>query len=312
MPSPKPPADKPRQWNATDQLPPTQDLIIELQGLFSICYLRDPQVPDPLQCQIGVFNQDPKHKLIITIEGGTCSGGLTSFEYTYAQVKQLANEKFRIGIVGANADVAFYQKQPRFNRATSSDLEDFRWLVDVETPDLYNLVTRKKQPHYGPKFLVKNGIFFTESVTCSTFKFVESQPGTDVQLLGRIAFSTAAKIKLHAGQQVEFKFKDQNGVAQTCTFEPVEPGQPNARIVVTNVCFETDGSLCRDGDFHLHFGSFDPPSDKRKYDLVLDQPCPPARQSGAAPRLPSGRLKTETDAAPCHAMGYGQTTGGTP
>lgn len=300
---PIPPQDKPLQWNPfrdplPDEGPGTVTIILE--GLFSICYLDRGEFP--LQCQIGVFNKDPKHKLTITINGGTCTGDITGYEYTHAQVKQLADKKFKIRIVDADPDVSFYQRDNVFNRATSNVQEDFRWLVDVEKPDLYNKITGSKQPHYGPKILVKNGVFFTSAITTeeNLFDFVEWRPGRTVQQLGYIARKTAARIVLSPEQVLMFEFQDPDGDDKTCRFES---GQPPATVLIQNLCWEL-GARCEEGDFHLHFGSFKPPRGKRKFTLVRRDLIPPDEELGVPPGATS-------DEAPCHAMGYGQSGGGT-
>ena len=299
-----PPQNKPLQWNPFRDPPPAEGpgtVTIILEGLFSICYL-DKKSEFPLQCQIGVFNQDAKHKLEILINGGSCTTGSTGFEYTHDQLKKRAEEDFTIGIVDADTDVSFYQKEDIFNRAKPNPDEDFRWLVDVETPDLYNAETKSKEKHYGPKVLVKNGVFFTSKITTdeNEFDFVEWHPGRTVQQLGHIARETAARIALGPTQVLEFSFVGPDEDSITCRFEP---GQPAATIVLRNLCWE-HGHRCKEGDFHLHFGSFKPPGKKRKFTLVRRDKVPPDEDRGVPPGAAS-------DEAPCHAMGYGQSGGGT-
>lgn len=310
-PKPKPSANKPFQWRPTDHLPLDEDLLIVFHGLMSFSYLFDPK-HDPeeerFHCQVGVFNRDPEHQLKITIEGGTCAG---SYQYTHAQLKPLVDEKFRLEIVEAVPNVDFYQCRGTFNRITATDAYDFRWLIDVETPDLYNNVTRRKKKHYGPKILVKNGTFFTQEKTLSTFKFVERSPGSEEQMLGSIAYCTAAKIKLD-GQRARFAFTPPGATEPIeCTFNPRRPGGPPAKIFVTNLCYR-NGVPCEDNDFHLHFGTFSPPSGKRLCDLRVVRP-EKAKHECAGLR-PLNQLKVgprATDDAPCHSMGYGRSGGGT-
>ena len=305
MNAPIPPQDKPLQWNPARQPPPPEGngtVTIILEGLFSMCYL--DRTADQSQAQIGVHNHDAKHILEIRMNGGSCTGA--AFQYTHAQVKQLERESFRIGIVGANADVSFYQRDEVFNRGTSTALDDFRWLIDVEKPDLYDLETNAKQPHYGPKILVKNGVFFTthlaqdQSGARFQFDFVERPPGSEVRQLGAVARQTAARISLAAGQVLRFDFIDPNGTPQTCTFPA---GQAAATIQISNLCFEQTGARCQHADYHLHFGSFTPPNRRSKYDLV--------RRGAPPPQPTAGNPTATSDEAPCHAMGYGQSGGGT-
>jgi hypothetical protein len=307
MSSPIPPQDKPLQWNANRQPPPAEGdgtVTIRLEGLFSICFLTKINL-----CQLGIFNHDPKHRLAINVNGGNCTGGVTSYEYTHAQMKQLAKKPpFEIGIVGSNTDVSFFQQDERFNRSTSNVLKDFRWLIDVESPDLYNEATGSKQPHYAPKILVNNGVFFTSHLATDPqtgvefdFDFVERrQHNPEIRNLGRVARQTEARISLAGTQVLRFKFFDPNGDAKTCEFQA---GKPAATILIRNLCFEQTGQRCKHADYHLHFESFTPPRGKNKYDLVL---------RGAAPPVPTAENPTATsDEAPCHGMGYGNSGGGT-
>lgn len=309
---PKPPADKPLIWKDTDDLPQNEDLLIVFMGLLSFSYLNGASTHDQLHCEVGVFNKNPKHELRIAIEGGDCNG--QRYHYTHAQIKQLKGEKFRIGIVGANADVNFYQVGALFNRATATNLKDFRWLVDVETPDLYNDETRNKgqKKAYTPKLLVKNGTFFTMGLTDYSF-MLEERNGTAVQLLGKVANVTAVKIKLGAAQRVRFDFKEPNRASRTCMFS--QSSTP-AKIFFYNLCYEPNGSPCEDGDSHLHTEAFDPPHGKNHYDLVLDTRVSASKQTQQKPKkslnLPAEmEAKRSTDDAPCHSQGYGQSGGGT-
>jgi len=303
MSSPIPPQDKPLQWNPARVLPPDGDVTINLEGLFSICYLDAvPDDPGFRQCQIGVFNQDAKHVFEITINGGTCTDGVTGYKYTHAQMEQLAKEVFTIGIDHSDADVAFYQEDENFNRATSPVDEDFRWLIDVESPDLYGAQTLNKKPHYGPKILVKNGVFFTSQKTIcdDQFDFVERSLNPQIFELGFVAQKTAARIVLTDGQVLRFEFKDPNGAPKVCTFE----SGGKAAILLQNLCWE-QGKRCEKGDFHLHFKSFDAPNNKLKFDLRRR-----GQQLNQEPE--NGFPGASSDRAPCHAMGYGMSGGGTP
>lgn len=307
-------AEKPfPQWRPAERLPENEDLLIVFHGLLSFCYRDKAGVEDRLHCEVGVLNQDPKHQLRIRIEGGTCAG---AYEYTHDQLKLVAEKSFRIEIEGAIPNVDFYQAAKTFNRETATGPEfdnDFRWLIDVETPDLYNDEVRRKKKHYGPKLMVKNGTFFTQEKTHSTFKFVERRSGGDEPPLGSIAFCSAAKIKLKSGERAKFTFIPPGAKKPIdCFFSPKESGKPPAKIFFTNLCYK-DGKVCKDSDFHLHFATFEPPPGKRHYDLKVVNPVSATHECGGL-RSFHDIKETEfgTDEAPCHAMGYGLTGGGTP
>lgn len=307
-PTPTPPADKPELWNPTHTLPQDEDLLIVFHGLLSFCYITSSGLP---HCQVGVFNQAADHQLRIRIDGGSCGG---PYEYTHPQLTKLANASFQLETVGAPPDVAFYHQTALlpFNRDNAPDPFDFRWLIDVESPDLYDYQVPRKRPHYGPKLLVRNGTFFTQEKTVSTFEFVNRMNHGDERMLGSIAFCTAAKIKLSAGQQARFTFKAPDGSDVVCAFDPIRPGSPPAKIFFTNLCYTSTGKVCHVNDFHHHFGSFDPPSGKQLYDLQVVQAInAPHSCAGLNPLSEIKITPFGTDDAPCHSMGYGRSPGGT-
>src|SRR5206468_1285225 len=106
-------------------------------------------------------------------------------------------------------------KEDLFNRTRPNPDEDFRWLVDVETSDLYDKPVINKKSHYGPKLLVKNGVFFTSKKTTGEHKFdfvPRHSSATPVQELGHVAFQTSGRIVFNSTQKVEFKFQDPSGI----------------------------------------------------------------------------------------------------
>jgi hypothetical protein len=254
--------------------------------------------------------------LEIRIEGGRCNGQTNgqTHRYTHSQLSRLLNEKFELGIVGAAADVGFYQVDEIFNRATNRHDQDFRWAIDVEGPDLYNDQVRNRRPHYKPKLMIKNGTFYTSEKTYSTFKWVNQRDPTIESYLGVIDYCIAARIKLNSGQEAKFEFKDPDGRHVECLFTP---GGPPAKIYFTTLCRDQSGNVVKENDFHHHFGTFDPPAGKDVHDLKLVD-----RRSGAhaCEGLPSDNMKmssaerekgapVSTDDAPCKGMVYSQTPG---
>jgi hypothetical protein len=317
-----PAQNKPIQWKQATDLPPQGNVTLELEGLFSMCYL-DVNFPVQKlrnQCQLGVFNNDPpggqKHVFEIRINGGSCSG--MAFRYTNKQLKDLAKKErvFTIAIEDGDADVAFYQKDNVFNRTKpNEDEQDFRWLVDVESPDLYDDETKDKQKHYGPKVLVKNGVFFTSALVVDpktnekiNFDLFELPSGAEIRELGHVASQTQARIVLKSTQVLKFEFRDPDDKTKTCTFT----SKDSATIVLENICFEKDGTTpCESGDFQRHFDSFTPPPGKKKFALTRRgmHPFAPKTKRSASP---AGPPKAGTEDAPCHSMGYGRSGGGTP
>jgi sucrose-6-phosphate hydrolase SacC (GH32 family) len=258
-----------------------------------------------------------KHVFEIRINGGSCPG--KAFRYTNKQLKDLAKKKrvFTIGIEGGDADVAFYQKDDLFNRTKpKEDEQDFRWLVDVETPDLYDVEVKGKLSHYGPKVLVKNGVFFTSDLVKDPitkdkidFDFFELPSGAEIRELGHVASETKARIVLQPTQVLMFEFRDPDDNTQTCTFT----SKDSASIVLKNICFEKDGTTpCESGDFQLHFDSFKPPAGRKKFALTRRGVHPFGQPKTKKSASPAGKSRAGTEDAPCHAMGYGRSGGGTP
>lgn len=308
------PADKPPLWNYTYHLPDPMDLIVIFQGLLSFSYVtRDAegnQLPvSDYHCEVGVFNQDAEHRLRIDISGGDCG---PEYQYNADDLWNLAADTFLLDIEQKADSVAFYEKRGNFNRASATaDPQDFRWLLDAETPDLYNDETRYKKAYYGPKLLVKNGTFFTLCKTNSTFKWVNRTDPGDVLPLGSVALYTAAAMTLDQNKKARFVFKDPGGRLRVCTFGPGRQSADRPAIIAfTDLCYDSVGKPHAINDFYHHFESFSPPLERSPYDLMLDQK---GSQHCASPYLPEGKVSPRgSDDAPCHGMGYGRSAHGTP
>jgi len=317
-PEPTKPQDKPPLWRGTTDLPQREDLLVIFQGLLSFTY----QSVDHYCCEVGVYNQSPDHLLRIKRQGGSGTGA-DSYVYTSDQLAGLLYEVFNLGIIGmATPNVSFYQVGETFNRETATNEQDFRWLLDVESPDLYNqVVPHKRSLYYGPRLQVQHGTFYTARVTERSYQFVQRTDHTKQKLIGRVASHQGLKIKLDGDQQAVLIFKDPLGISQAWTFSKRQPG----KIVFTNLCLHPNGESCGENDFFHHFTSFSPPQGQSIYDLeVLPKKSAAAGEGIYDPEQPQGRaagvtevdldpflqvkgIPTGTDDAPCHYMGYGQT-----
>lgn len=280
------------RWPTTSTFPAqVPDLRVVFHGLLSFCYT------DRGHAEVGVFDASAEHKLRIKISGGTCDDRI----YTGIQ---LSKGDFILEVTGdLPQGVSSFQTGAEFNRLDNENTSpnDFRWMLDLEGPDIYDsFIINKRPSHYRPRLFVRSGLFYTIEKTGSTFR-AENDDGTVKRDVGNIAFCTGCNIYLKTGQQAVLTLKRADGEDITCRFDKTGSLQ---KIYFTNTCRLAGGGECPDPDFGRHFDSFDPPGGQRKFKLVaVKKEKIPHDCSGL-----SRSLQESTDEAPCGGVGYGGTT----
>lgn len=205
-----------------------------------------------------------------------------------------------LGIVGATPEVKFLE--------TTSD-EAFRWVIDMQSDPWYRGVGTK--PGYKAKLYVRNGTFFTRSLT--RYELSQFDLGSlSIAHLSKTADVVGCNFNLAAGQTVLLKV---NG--REFTF-PERPGL-KYEIRFSNLC-TTGGRLgpcdfywwspveSLRNDFHHHRDALDLKPGDKKYSVILKPGVLP--QGRRDPPRFRDRLKIlNTNDAPCMAAGYGGGNG---
>lgn len=268
---------------------------ITIDGLAICCFNHIEHVWDLAFLHKDDDDAEPRceHTLTLQVDGTTISlpdnPQQIAFETINAQVPDYS---------GSFAD-GFFDAGPIHDRSeaptTADELENFRWVLDLEDPAEVAGVRSLKTPTTRPtRVLISNAVFYTNKITSNTLFFFPypvdpnglSTGQINRGLLGRTNDRIAADIFCQSDGAVVIKV---DGVEQP----PLNhrPGKP-WQIVLTNLCDRepSGGYRFEKGDFHLFYDALDfvPPK------LVIwGEPVKQAPTSAQIDRV-SGRTDCDT------------------
>jgi hypothetical protein len=220
-------------------------------------------------------------------------------------IKFKVMERQKNGQLRENRGVSYFQDRESFCRdATLDHKHDFRWVLDFDGPEFYDISVKLKPEMLIPKITINNGIFYVWP-TYSTFK--RKAPG-DEYYLGHIARFVLANIYLK---------KDEMATLEAGNFKTVitpSAGETNI-IVFSNNCISADCEFDpfssrkeRRNDFHHFYKTFDIPEGRDEFELMIHQVhTPPSPEAAVEPFIMGlGQsfldilgIPLGTDPAPC-------------
>lgn len=287
-------------WDTTPTFPSNSRVTAIFGGLFGFFYNKDSH-----DCEIGDHKGGGRHRLTIDVferRGSTCQLLFSTEEGTLPNPKNP-----RIEIVGRASGAKFYEVGA-YNRATLN-AQDFRWLLDLDSDDFYSDNPPKLNGQFKNKILVRDGTFYTQQRTNSTFQRVElpESPSTEPFDLFQVANYVAAGIEPNQNEDVLFKVNDNSAVVFTN-----KPGF-TYQIVFLNECYEDGHNPCRPqpnssneidwNDFHFMREMLHLPQNAKPYGLKL-------KNGGKSrPNFCFRSPHRGSDEAPCMGTAFGQTNG---
>src|SRR6185503_14581388 len=146
-----------------------------------------------------------KFRIIVSKVGKPCSD-----IYRIEDGAQPADVRtIEVGITGKPSDANFYLGKI-FNRQINfGNKLDFRWLPDLEGPDVYDQNLMNIKDKFSTRLIVKNGTFYTYQRTKATFKAENGTPKH--RTFGHIAKLMAANIRpLNNGESVYLHINGQD------------------------------------------------------------------------------------------------------
>ena len=165
--------------------------LVKFTGLAIICLNQQPP-----RCEIGIL-RDGEHQLSITISEPyyTETGSVGHREV--ASYKQLPNDVL-VEITATNPSVTGYQlHQPgNFNRLSTNDPNDFRWLVDMQGLHGSPLGLPNQERYPLTKLYIASGLLYTYELDQRLFfdKITTGADGVVAQPYGRVAKTMGAQI----------------------------------------------------------------------------------------------------------------------
>ena len=276
----------------------TETIRIEFLGLMAFCAGKDKALSNRDRCEVGILNNAPNHDLIVRMWKNSISVLNWGPSPASSLQKKLFFLRTEDPLVGP---LSFYQSPSDFNRGSSDDPADFRWILDLENEEFFGNANQRanlrKDPRFTtPRFNLYNGVLYT---LCRSGCFFKRERPQNSRRLGRIAKRHAAYIHLDSGQSAMVDLPGLDDSEKTLSAEN------RYEILIANICHPPDAQKCKDdeNDFHYHYQTYEPPPGREYFDLVLDTdyPCEPIDLcERLVPDFDKG-----TDRAPCAASGFG-------
>jgi hypothetical protein len=281
-------------------------VLVVFKGLLTFCFAGN------LNCEVGINNQVPdtqKHLLNIKVwrKAPDCPPSPMVDE----DISPPRGIDIEVHHPAELDGVYVYEPDPfrPLDRiGTSSDPQDFRWMLDFEGPDLYDVHLEKVTASVRPSLNVNNGLFYTRQKSES--KFVLHSPSGNA-FIGSVCKLLAANIYLAVGGDVEIKVdgsrlaKLDHAANVTYQVDFVYDCFP-----VTGHCdFDPDSNVKEmRNDFYLNHRAFTLPNGVAEKELICVQKGVSVRDPQLCGDISKGPEET-TDPAPCTGTGFGQSGG---
>lgn len=262
-------------------------------------------------CKVG-FHRSPQHPLTIV------AYRKSAFKCVEEKRWDKVNTAFSLSTINPDPDVPkalFYQPGGSDIERPDRDPEDFRWVLDFESKDLYGKTLNKDlQNVYDRQIEVTNAIFYTLKKTASTFAAITPDgspiPGhtLPIKYLGNVAQVIAANIYL----------AERGKVTLTVGNEP-PVDIPLGEIHFLNPCMDgenkceftaTAGPKEQRNDFYRHYEAIKLAADPELQLVILERRDATPLQ-GICSTQQKLAMHTQklpmhgNDEAPCSGSGFG-------
>jgi len=230
--------------------------LVRFTGLGIVCFNKEQQ-----QGEVAVI-RDNKHKLSIKIQRPVFQEGDGNDVIVYrdlATYQSLPKEDVQIEIkaLGTPAIEGFeiYQSGD-FDRLNSSDPNDFRWIVNLNSLHGETSLTPGTAERYPlTKIYIRNGLFYTHKLDTNLFfeKVGKDASGaaTEREVFGNVAETIGVKIE---GDEVNFKIRIDDK-EENQTLKRID-GLP-FRIEIKNMDYDADAVYSDMPDYYKYLSSAD-------------------------------------------------------
>jgi len=230
--------------------------LVRFTGLGIVCFNQERQ-----QGEVGVIRDD-KHELSIKIQRPVFQEGDGNDVVVYQDIAtyhSLPKEDVQIEIkaLGTPAIDGFeiYQSGD-FDRLNATDLNDFRWIVNMNTLHGETPLAPGTEARYPlTKIYIRNGLFYTHKLDTNLFfeKVAKDASGADAEreVFGNVAETIGVKIE---GDEVSFTTRI-GGNEETQTLQRIE-GLP-FRIEIKNMDYNANAVYSDMPDYYKYLSSAD-------------------------------------------------------
>jgi hypothetical protein len=148
-----------------------------------------------------------------------------------------------------------------------NDLEDFRWIVDLEGEEFHNKKLEiKDRSKLKPRIFINSGTLYSEKITDEIIALVPVNHKSKIKPLGRVAFKVGLDIKRSNAEESGVILRNKNNPDNFVELRSRLNENPlkKYQITIENLCYESgDGGGT---DFLLFYDVIRDP-DERKFDL---------------------------------------------
>jgi hypothetical protein len=288
-------------WSEVGNFVSNPDIILVFHGLMALCERSNPK-----QFEFGCFgeNEGKKHDLKISVGYVDPADNFVVSNCIPVSAKEIFDFKVE-GATGTPIGVY---------KPAGTDNKSFAHGVDIE--EKYRQRVSKQRPNFSNFIRVHNGLLYTKALTTSKFNL---RNGERSRVL---AAQLAINIRLNPGE---------SGVLTTSAGTRIPPftKQNDPHVIYFNNDCEENGGKCKwyptsdykekRNDFYLHYRNVIDGNliGGVEYELKRVTTGGNDLQSTHKPIIPTpfqykGKVKIfESNKAPCHATGYGDTDGWT-
>lgn len=299
-------SNAPKKWPTTENetpnvIPHGANVILGFHGLMCFCHRHNHADKN---CEIGIYNGSPDHKLSITVYAVA-----PSFDPPYSMdmrpyfkvagpfgTDETGNEKNEVVQFDVEKPVVsgvkyFQEGGPR------DDPHNFRLILDLEGDFYPGVELKKMKDLFGPRLRVDHGLFYTLCPSRTKFSRVEVNTPGDLTPLGSVARMVGANIYLQDSGSVTLKMKNAPSVV-------MKPEDGKFFVLVDNGCIG-----CKDvNDFHLYYNTFEQPKGAPQFDVLKTTSATPVLAPGSPCALIERTVKDRgTDDTPCGSAGFGSS-----
>jgi hypothetical protein len=232
----------------------TATALVRFTGLGIICFNKDRQ-----RGEIAAI-RDNKHTLSVRIQKPVFQEGSGTDAVAYEDIatyQELPKDDVQIEIKAqGNPAIEGYEvyKPGDFNRLGSADINDFRWVVNMNALHDQTILNPTSESRYPiAKIYIGNGLFYAQKLDRNLlFEKVEKDANgtpTDREIFGNVAETIGAKID---GEEVNFTIRI-GGKEETHSLKRVA-GLPY-RIEVKNMDYSDDAVYSDMADYYRYLSS---------------------------------------------------------
>jgi hypothetical protein len=222
--------------------------------------------------------------------------GVSSFSVPLEQFLTAKSDVWSLEFPSSTKGVSFYKGGSFDRRSGTGDKRDFRWLIDLESSELYGRKLSIDNNQLAIMLRVNGGEFYTKT---TTFPLTRRKGDGTFEYFGRVAQEIATDVFLEEGDMVL-----RSETSREEIFRLKETPDTTYEIVIENLPLQHHYMPTNFNHFQYYYRVFPMPRTEWYEFEVASREKPSGLNF-----LKAGFSVPGTDRAPCMGAGYGQGSG---